>query len=109
MLRRRARGRDDASCRPMIIAMLIAHRDGADAPMSSGSIWLVLSMVAFALLLLAFAWSLLKPAKQRPPTAAEIAAERYAAGEIDADDFESVLIGVRSRESPGGSCRFMFW
>ena len=81
----------------MIIATLIGHGDGVDAPMSSGSIWMVLSMVAFALLLLAFAWSLLKPANQRPPTAAEIAAERYAAGEIDADDFERVLNGVTSR------------
>ncbi len=81
----------------MTIATLIGHRDGADAPMSSGSIWLVLSMVAFALLLLAFAWSLLRPAKQHPPTAAEIATERYAAGEIDADDFENVLNGVKSR------------
>lgn len=81
----------------MIFAMLLGHRDGADATMGSGSIWMVLSMVAFALFLLAFAWSLLRPAKQRPPTPAEIAAERYAAGEIDADDFERILNEAQSR------------
>ncbi len=82
----------------MTSSTLLAHGDGA-AHMDGGSIWMVLSMIAFSLFLLAFAWSLLRPTRQRPPTPADVATERYARGKIDADDFERILGDIESRRS----------
>jgi uncharacterized membrane protein len=57
---------------------------------------MVLSMIAFSLFLLAFTWSLLRPAKQPSSTPADRATEQFAQGEIDADDFERILRGISS-------------
>jgi uncharacterized membrane protein len=64
--------------------------------MTADSIWMVVSMIAFCLFLLAFAWSWLRPAKQPSSTASDIAAEQFAQGEIDADAFEHILCDIRS-------------
>lgn len=82
----------------MIAAVLLGHDDGAGtAHMATGSIWAVLSVIAFSLFLLAFAWSLLRPTRNSSPTPADIATERYAHGTIDADDFERILRDIESR------------
>jgi uncharacterized membrane protein len=64
--------------------------------MTVDAVWMVLSMVAFSLFLLAFAWSLLRPAKQPSSAPVERATEQFAQGNIDADDFERVLRGIKS-------------
>lgn len=82
----------------MIAAMLLGHGDGKGAThMDAGSVWMVLSMIAFSLFLLAFAWSLLRPSKHSPHTRADLATEQYAHGSIDADDFERILREIESR------------
>jgi len=82
-----------------IVAALLEHGDDTTSHMSSGSLWMTISMMAFAVFLLAFAWTLLRPRRQSPPTPADIATERYARGEIDADDFERILTDVDSRRA----------
>jgi uncharacterized membrane protein len=64
--------------------------------MTADSIWMVLSLVAFSVFLLAFAWSLLRPTKQPSSTALDVATEEFAQGKIDADDFERILRGIKS-------------
>ncbi len=64
--------------------------------MTVDSIWMALSMIAFSLFLVAFAWSLLRPTKHSPCTPADIATERYAQGKIDAVDFERILRDIKS-------------
>lgn len=76
---------------------LLAHNGDEASHMSGGSVWMVVSMIAFSLFLLAFAWRLLRPSRQSPSTAADIATERYARGEIDADDFERMVSDITSR------------
>jgi hypothetical protein len=96
--RRRATIADIARPDPVIAAVLLSHSDGAGAThMGTGSIWAVLSMIAFSLFLLAFAWSLLRPIKHSPRTPADVATERYAHGKIDVDDFEHILGDTKSR------------
>ena len=75
---------------------LLAHGDDG-AHMGGGSIWVLLSMVAFAVFLLAFAWSLIRPTRQRHPSPTNNAVERYALGQIDADDFERIIGDIESR------------
>lgn len=78
-------------------ASLLAH-DGV-THMGGESVWMLISMIAFSLFLLAFAWALLRPAKPSNSTPADIAAERFAHGEIDADDFERIVRDVKSRRT----------
>lgn len=81
----------------MTVSMLLGHGDTEGATrMGAGTAWMVLSMIAFSLFLLAFAWSLLRPVKRVAPTSASVAAERYARGEIDGDDFERILRNANS-------------
>lgn len=71
---------------------MIGHSADAGAlHMSAGSVWMVVSMVAVSLFLLAFAWALLRPKRITTPTPSDIATERYARGEIDAEDFERIV------------------
>ncbi|MEP1124669.1 MAG: hypothetical protein ABJH68_12360 [Ilumatobacter sp.] len=79
----------------MITSELLGHADSASAAhMAAGSIWTVLSMIAFSLFLFVFAWSLMRPTRHSPPTPADIAIERYAHGMIDADDLERILSDI---------------
>lgn len=78
----------------MTFAIVFAHESAGAPHMGGGSSWTVLSMVAFSLFLLAFAWSLLRPSKRSTSTTADIATERFAQGEIDADEFERILNDV---------------
>lgn len=77
-----------------MIASILAH-DGVTHT-DGGSVWMLISMIAFSLFLLAFAWALLRPSKPSAPTLGEIASERFAQGEIDADDFERVVRDIKS-------------
>lgn len=84
---------------PTIGAAVLEHGDdAATSHMSSGSFWTMVSMIAFSLFLLAFAWALLRPRRQPSPTAADIATERFARGEINAVDFERVVSESDSRQ-----------
>lgn len=76
---------------------LVAH-DGA-SHMGDGSILMFISMIAFSLFLLAFAWSLLRPSKPPDSTSADIATERFAQGKIDADDFERAVRDIKSHRT----------
>ena len=78
-------------------ASLLAH-DGA-THMGDGSIWVLISMIAFSLFLLAFAWALLRPSKPSGPTSADVATEQFAQGKIDADDFERIVRDIESHRS----------
>lgn len=73
---------------------VLAH-DGA-SHMGDGSVWAVLAMFAFSLFLLAFAWALLRPSKPSAPTSADHATERFARGQIGADDFERIVRDVKT-------------
>lgn len=79
------------------MSALVAH-DGA-AHMSDGSILMFISMIAFALFLLAFAWALLRPSKPPGPTSADIATERFAQGKIDADEFERAVRDIKTHRT----------
>lgn len=68
---------------------VLAH-DGA-SHVGDGSVWTMISMIAFAVFLLVFAWALLRPSKPSASTSADTAADRFASGEIDADDFERMV------------------
>jgi hypothetical protein len=76
-------------------ASLLAH-DGASHA-GDGSMRMLISMVALSVFLLAFAWALVRPSKPSVSTPADIAAERFAHGEIDADDFERAVRDLKSR------------
>jgi uncharacterized membrane protein len=78
-------------------ASSLAH-EGA-THMNGGSLWAVISMIAFSLFLLAFAWALLRPSKPPVSTSADIAAEQFAQGKIDADDFERIVRDTKSHRS----------
>lgn len=78
-------------------AALLSH-DGV-AHMGGESVWMLISMIAFSLFLLAFAWALLRPTKPSDSTPADIAAERFAHGEIDADDFQRIVSELKSRRT----------
>lgn len=78
--------------------MLLSHTDTTTAShMDGGSIWMVLSMLAFSAFLLLFAWSLLRPNKQHATGPADIATELYAQGKISAEDFERIVRDIGSR------------
>lgn len=84
----------------MIVALLIRHGDHGDSGhMGSGSVWMVVSMVAFAVLLLAFVWSLVRSSKDTPMTPADHATQRYAQGRIDAEEFERIVRDIKSHEA----------
>ena len=76
---------------------MLAH-DGV-THMDGGSVWMLISMIAFSLFLLAFAWALLRPSKPSARTPADIATERFAQGKIDADDFERIVRDIKSHRS----------
>ncbi len=75
---------------------LLGHDGVAGAHVGGASLWMVISMIAFSIFLLAFAWSLLRAAKPSTSTPADIATEQYAQGKIGADDFERILSDVES-------------
>ncbi len=75
----------------MVIVGVLADVGSDDEHMMSGSTWMTVSMVALALFLLACAWMLLRPPKAERSTPADQATERFARGEIDADEFERTL------------------
>ena len=80
-----------------MIAGLLAH-DGVTHT-GGESVVMFISMIAFSLFLVAFAWALLRPSKSPDSTSVDIATERFACGEIDADDFERIVRGVKSRRT----------
>lgn len=70
-----------------MIVLLLGHSDVDGAThMDTGSPWVVISMIAFALFLLAFAWSLLRPAGRVGRTREDSAMECFGRREIGADD-----------------------
>lgn len=78
-------------------AALFAH-DGVTHTTGESALILI-SMIAFSLFLLAFAWALLRPSRPAKSTSADVAAERFAHGEIDADDFARIVRHVKSRQT----------
>lgn len=82
----------------MIVAALLEHRDDSAASHASGSFWMMASTMAFSMFLLAYVWALLRPRRVRSPTAAEIASERFARGEIDSVEFERIVKETDSRQ-----------
>ena len=75
---------------------LLGHNGVGASHMGGQSVWMVISLIVFSIFLLVFAWSLLRTSKPAPSTAADVATERYAQGEIDADDFERILSDIES-------------
>lgn len=75
-----------------MISAFVAH----DADSSS---WTVISMIAFSGFLLAIAWSLLRPQRPSIRSSGDEAVERFARGEIDADEFERSLGPAESSDS----------
>ena len=75
-------------------ASLFADADASH--MGGGPVWVVISMVAFSMVLLSFAWTLLRPTKPQSPTPADVITERFARGEIDAQEFERSLRDVKA-------------
>ena len=82
----------------MIATTLLSHSDGTTGShMDGGSVWMFVSMVAFSLFLLLFAWSLLRPSKPPSTAPADAAAKLYAQGKISAEEFERIVCNVESR------------
>jgi uncharacterized membrane protein len=79
----------------MISHRLLAHGDDAAAThMSGSSVWMLISMIAFSIFLLCIAWTLVRPTKDHKPTAADIATERFARGEIGDDEFKRSVLDI---------------
>ena len=76
---------------------VLGHDGVGGSHMSGQSAWMLMSMIAVAVFLLAFAWTLLRTSKPSQSAATEIATERFANGEIDADDFTRILSDIESR------------
>ena len=73
-----------------MIASLLEHGDDtAGVHMTGSSIWMLISMIAFSIFLLSFAWTLLRPYRR---------SERHAHDEIGDDELERVLRDTRSRK-----------
>ena len=84
----------------MIWNGLLAHGDDAGSVhMSGGSVWALISMIAFSIFLLSIAWTLTRPTREPKSTAADIATERFAHGEIGVDEFRRAL---RDLDPPSG-------
>ena len=82
----------------MIATMLLGHSDGTTGShMDAGSVWTVVSMVAFSLFLLLFAWSLLRPNKPPSTAPTDATTELYAQGKISAEEFERIVRDIESR------------
>ena len=76
---------------------LLGHDGVGGSHMGGQSVWMVISLIVFSIFLLVFAWSLVRTSKPSRSIAADIATERYAQGEIDADDFQRILSDIESR------------
>ena len=84
----------------MIWNGLLAHGDDAGSVhMRGGSVWALISMIAFSIFLLSIAWTLMRPTREAKATAADIATERFAHGEISVDEFQRAL---RDLDPPSG-------
>jgi uncharacterized membrane protein len=82
---------------------LLAHRDDAGSVhMSGGSVWALISVIAFSIFLISIAWMLMRPTRESKSTAAAIATERFAHGEISVDEFSRAL---RDLDTPRGHRR----
>jgi|GEM_PF-4941065 len=73
----------------------LAHEGTDAARMNGGSVWMVISMVAFSVFLVLFIWSLLRPAV---PDEVDLAAKRFSHGQPD-DDFERLLRDIKTPRS----------
>lgn len=78
-------------------AASLAH-DGATHA-GDGSIWMLISMIAFSLFLIAFAWALLRPTKRAECTAVDVATKEFAEGTMAANDFKRIAAGDESHRS----------
>ncbi len=77
---------------------LLAH-DGSDAShMNGGSVWMVISLIAFSAFLLLFVWSLLRPARRTEPAEADLATKRFGHGQMDGD-FERIVRDIKAHKS----------
>lgn len=80
-------------------AVVLADTGPDGEHVMAGSIWMLLSMIAFSIFLLACAWMLLRPQKPKRLTPADRAMKRFARGEVDADDFERTVRGREHHDS----------
>lgn len=60
--------------------------------------WMLISMIAFSIVLLWFAWALLRRPKPDDSLQAEVLTQRYARGEIDDEEFRSAARGLDRSE-----------
>lgn len=81
----------------MVVPSLVRHGDDVgDLHTDGSSVWMVVSMIAFAVFLLTIAWALLRPRRRAAKTAADMLMERYARGEVDDEEFARLLGDIRS-------------
>ena len=81
---------DGAIGRTRVLGSVVRHQTSGGMDHSAGgSWWVLISMIAFSIMLLWFAWALLRRPKPDDSLEAEVLTQRYARGEIDDEELRS--------------------